>query len=153
MARRRHHRRHHRRSLSNPFSANALLAGPKEMVSTQFIMEAAGVAAGFVLPNMAMNYLPVTWRSTVMTYYASKVATVAVLSAVGSMVSKKVGQFILVGGGVSLLLDLYTEFVGGKAPVTAPATTAPTTTAPATSAFYGNLSAYYGGMMNDWDIP
>jgi len=37
--------------------------------------------------------------------------------------------------------------------VTAPATTAPTTTAPATSAFYGNLSAYYGGMMNDWDIP
>ncbi len=149
MARRRHHRRHHRRSLSNPFSANALLSGPKEMVSSQFIMEAAGVAAGFVLPNMAMNYIPATWRNTTLTYYASKVATVAVLSAVGSMVSKRVGKFVLVGGGVSLLLDLYTEFVGGKGPVT----TAPAgTTAPATSAFYGNLGAYYGGMMNDWDV-
>jgi hypothetical protein len=147
---RRKHRRHHRRSLSNPFSANALLAGPKEMISSQFIMEAAGVAAGFVLPNMAMNYLPVTWRSTTMTYYASKVATVAVLSAVGSMVSRRVGQYVLVGGGVSLLLDLYTEFVGGKAPVPGAAPAAPGT--PATSAFYGNLGAYYGGMVNDWDI-
>lgn len=149
MARRRHHGRRSRRSLSNPFSASALLSGPKEMISSQFIMESAGVAAGFVLPNMAMNYLPVTWRSTTMTYYASKVATVTVLSAVASMISKRVGQFVLVGGGVSLMLDLYTEFVGGKAPVT-PA--APTTTAPATSAFYGNLGAYYGGMMNDWDV-
>lgn len=121
------------------------------MMSSQFIMEAAGVAAGFVLPNMAMNYLPVGWRATTMTYYASKVATVAVLSAAGSMVSKRIGKFVLVGGGVSLLLDLYTEFVGGKAPVT----TAPTTTTPAAAAFYGNLSgagAYYGGMLNDWDV-
>ncbi len=149
MARRRHHRRHHRRSLSNPFSANALLSGPKEMISSQFIMEAAGVAAGFVLPNMAMNYLPVTWRNTTMTYYASKVATVAVLSAVGSMVSKRVGKFVLVGGGVSLMLDLYTEFVGGHGPVSP---TAPATATPGTSAFYGNLSAYYGGMLNDWDV-
>jgi len=150
MARRRH-KRHSRRSLSNPFSASSLLATPKEMVSSQFIMEAAGVAAGFVLPNMAMNYLPVTWRSSVMTYYASKVATVAVLSAVGSMVSKRVGKFVLVGGGVSLMLDLYTELTKG----TSPAAVAPApagTTAPATSAFFGNLSAYYGGMLNDWDV-
>ncbi len=145
----RKHRRHHRRSLSNPFSANALLATPKEMISSQFIMEAAGVAAGFVLPNMAMNYLPVTWRSSVMTYYASKIATVAVLSAAGSMVSKRIGKFVLVGGGVSLMLDLYTELTKG----TSPAATAPATTgAPATNAFYGNLSAYYGGMLNDWDV-
>ncbi len=147
---RRKHRRHHRRSLSNPFSANALLSTPKEMISSQFIMEAAGVAAGFVLPNMAMNYLPVTWRSSVMTYYASKVATVAVLSAVGSMVSKRVGKFVLVGGGVSLMLDLYTELTKG----TSPAATLPpaASTAPAASAFYGNLSAYYGGMLNDFDV-
>ena len=148
MARRRHHRRHHRRSLSNPFSANALLAGPKEMISSQFIMEAAGVAAGFVLPNMAMNYLPATWRSTTLTYYASKIGTVAVLAAAGSMVSKRIGKFVLLGGGVSLMLDLYAEFMQGKMPVT----TAPGATAPATNAFYGNLSAYYGGMMNDWEI-
>lgn len=146
---RRKHRRHHRRSLSNPFSANALLAAPKEMASPQFIMEAAGVAAGFILPNMAMNYLPVSWRSTTLTYYASKVGTIAVLSAAGGMVSKRVSKFVMVGGAVSLLLDLYAEFMQGKAPVT----TAPAPSgAPATSAFYGNLSAYYGGMMNDFDI-
>ncbi len=145
----RRHRRHHRRSLSNPFSANALLSGPKEMISSQFIMEAAGVAAGFVLPNMAMNYLPITWRSTTISYYASKVATVAVLSAAGSMVSRRVGKFVLLGGGVSLMLDLYTEFVGGHGPV--PTAPAPGTT-PATNAFYGNLGAYYGGMMNDWEV-
>lgn len=149
---RRKHRRHSRRSLSNPFSANALLAAPKEMISSQFIMEAAGVAAGFVLPNMAMNYLPVTWRSTVTMYYVSKVATVAVLATVGGMVSKKVGQFVLVGGGVSILLDLYTEFMKGVSPVPATTTAPAATTAPATSAFYGNLSAYYGGM-GDFDIP
>jgi len=145
---RRKHRRHHRRSLSNPFSANALLSAPKEMISSQFIMEAAGVAAGFVLPNMAMNYLPVTWRSTTISYYASKVATVAVLSAAAGMVSKRVSKFVLVGGGVSLLLDLYTEFVGGHGPVAPSAPATPT----GTSAFYGNLGAYYGGMMNDWDV-
>lgn len=146
---RRKHRRHSRRSLSNPFSANSLLATPKEMISSQFIMEAAGVAAGFVLPNMAMNYLPVTWRSSITGYYATKVATVAVLSAAGSMISKRIGKFVLVGGGVSLMLDLYTELTKG----TSPAAVAPaTTTAPATSAFYGNLGAYYGGMLNDWDV-
>lgn len=150
MARKRHHR-HHRRHLSNPFSASSLMAAPKAMASSQFIMEAAGVAAGFVLPNMAMNYLPVTWRSSLMTYYASKVATVAVLSAVGSMVSRRVGKFVMVGGGVSLLLDLYTEFVSGKGPLpTGPAPAG--TTAPATGAFYGPLGAYYGGM-GDFDIP
>lgn len=146
MARRRHHR-HHRRSLSNPFSANALLAGPKEMISSQFIMEAAGVAAGFVLPNMAMNYIPVGWRSTTITYYASKVATVAVLAAAGAMVSKRISKFVLLGGGVSLMLDLYAEFAQGKMPVT----TAPAPGA-GTQAFYGNLGAYYGGMLNDWDV-
>lgn len=147
---RRKHRRHHRRSLSNPFSASALLSGPKEMISTQFIMEAAGVAAGFVLPNMAMNYLPVGWRSTTLTYYASKVATIAVLSAAGSMVSKRVGKFVLVGGGVSLMLDLYAEFAKGVNPV--PASAAAPAASTGTQAFYGNLGAYYGTMMNDWEI-
>lgn len=145
---RRKHRRHHRRALSNPFSANSLLAVPKEMISSSFIMEAAGVAAGFVLPNMAMNYIPVSWRATTLTYYASKVGTIAVLSAAGNMVSKRVGKFVMVGGAVSLLLDLYTEFMKGVSP----AAVAPAAAVPTTSAFYGNLSAYYGGMMNDWDI-
>lgn len=145
----RKHRRHHRRALSNPLSANAILSPIKELKSPAFIMEAAGVAAGFVLPNMAMNYLPVTWRSTTLTYYASKVGTIALLSAAGGFVSKRVSKFILVGGAVSLLLDLYTEFMKGSSPVT---TTAPAPAATGTQAFYGNLSAYYGGMVNDWEI-
>lgn len=145
---RRKHRRHHRRSLSNPFSVNSLLATPKEMISSQNIMEAAGVAAGFVLPNMAMNYLPAAWRATTITYYASKVGTVAVLSAAAAMVSKRISKFVLLGGTVSLVLDLYTEFVGGHGPVT----TAPAPAATGTQAFYGNLGAYYGGMLNDWDV-
>ncbi len=148
MARRRHHRRS-RRSLSNPFSASSLLAAPKEMISSQFIMEAAGVAAGFVLPGIAMNYLPATWRAAKWQYYASKVATIAVLSAAGQMVSRRVSKFILVGGGVSLLLDLYTEVMGMVG-----TTAAPTAAAPATHAFYGDsLNAFYGQGMGDWDIP
>lgn len=145
---RRKHRRHHRRSLSNPFSANSLLAGPKEMISSQNIMEAAGVAAGFILPNMAMNYLPIGWRSTTLTYYASKVGTIAVLAAAGTLVSKRISKFVLLGGTVSIMLDLYAEFMQGKMPVTS----APAAPAAATNAFYGNLGAYYGGMMNDWDV-
>lgn len=146
---RRKHRRHHRRALSNPFSANALLAAPKEMMSSAFIMEAAGVAAGFVLPNMAMNYIPVGWRSTTLTYYASKVGTIAVLSAAATMVSKRVSKFVMVGGAVSLMLDLYTEFMKGASPAHA----APAPAGGGTQAFYGNLSAYYGGMLNDFDVP
>jgi hypothetical protein len=126
------------------------MATPKEIISAENLTAAAGVAAGFVLPNMAMNYLPVTWRQTTMTYYLSKVGTVVVLSAAAAMISKKVSKMVLLGGSVSLLLDLYTEWMSGKTPAaTAPATTTPA----ATSAFYGNLSAYYGGMMNDFDVP
>lgn len=146
MARR--HRRHHRR-YRNPQLVQQLMSTPKELVSTQNIMEAAGVAAGFILPNMAMNYLPATWRSTTISYYVSKVATIAVLSAAGNMVSRRVAKFVLVGGSVSLLLDLYAEFVKGVAPVS-PA--APATAPAGTQAFYGNLSAYYGGMMNDFEV-
>lgn len=150
---RRKHRRHHRRSLSNPFSVSSLTAVPKEMLSTQFITEAAGVAAGFVLPNMAMNYLPANWKATTLTYYASKVGTIAVLSVAATMVSKRIAKFVMVGGAVSLMLDAYSEFMKGASPAAAaPAASG----APATNTFFGNLSAYYGGMMNgvggDWNI-
>jgi hypothetical protein len=118
------------------------------MISTENLMSAASVAAGFVLPNMAMSYLPVGWRSTTIGYYASKVGTVVVLTAAGSMISKRVAQYILLGGSVSLILDLYTEWMSGKSPApTAPAAST------GTQAFYGNLGAYYGSMMNDFDVP
>lgn len=154
MAKRKRHSRRRSRALSNPFSASSLLSTPKEMVSTQFVMEAAGVAAGFVLPNMVMNYIPATWRSTTLTYYASKVATVAVLAAAGRMVSPRVARFVMVGGGVSLLLDLYTEVMSGHSPApTAPASGTPAATT-GTGAFYGDtLSAWYGTSMGDWDVP
>ncbi len=135
-------RRHHKRSraLSNPFTTSALLSAPRQLVSTENIMEAAGVAAGFVLPGVVMNYLPATWKSTTMTYYVSKVGTVALLSVAGRLVSPRVAKFVLVGGTVSILLDLYAEFVQGKMPVTA----APAATAGGTQAFYGDLNAWYG---------
>lgn len=151
MAKRRRHRRHSR-ALSNPFSARSILSAPKEMISTQFITEAAGVAAGFVLPGMVMNYLPATWRASKIGYYASKVGTIAFLSAAGRMVSPRVSKFVLVGGGVSLMLDLYTEVMGltgMAAPATAPA---PAATAPLTAYYGDSLQAYYGGM-SDFDIP
>lgn len=150
MARRKHHR-HHRRSHSNPFSVKSLTATPKELVSTENLMSAASVAAGFVLPNMAMNYLPVSWRSTTITYYASKVGTIIVLTAAGNMVSRRIAKYVLLGGTVSLILDAYTELMSGKSP----APTAPPA-GTGTQAFYGNLGnagAYYGSMMNDFDVP
>lgn len=148
MAKRRRHKRSYGRALSNPFSVSSILAAPKEMVSSQFIMEAAGVAVGFVAPTMVMNYLPATWKSQTWSYYLSKVGVIAGLYTVGRMVSPRVARFVLVGGGVSLMLDLYTEVISGKSPAMVPAP-APTT---GTQTYYGDLSTYYGSL-NDWDIP
>lgn len=136
------HRKHRRRRYSNPahaLSVKGLLSGPKEMISTGFIMEAAGVAAGFVLPNVVLNYVPATWKAAKWQFYTAKIATVAALSAAASMVSKRVSRFVLVGGGVSLLLDLYTDFMGHGTAAAAPAA------APGTQAYFGpDLSMYYG---------
>lgn len=143
----RHHRKRRRHSIAlrNPFSPSAILAGPKEMVSKEFIVDAASAAAGFVLPGLAMNYIPVTFRNTTIKFYAAKVATVAVLSAAGSMVSKRASRMILLGGTISILLDVWTQFKaqGGASPAPAKGT----------DAYYGEgIDAYYGPGINDGGV-
>jgi hypothetical protein len=122
---RKSHRRS-RRSVSifrNPIggSLSAITSAPKQMISKDFLTEAASVSVGFVLPNIVMTYLPANLRDARWKGYASKVAVVAVLAGASGMVSKRVSKAILLGGGVSLLLDLYADFVapmlhGGGAP-------------------------------------
>jgi len=149
MAKRRSHRRvrRHRGFRINPGGAlAAVTAGPREMVSGAFVQEAAGVAAGFIIPGLLLPRLPVSWRDQTWKAYVSKIVVVSALSAVSGMaVSKRVAKLVLLGGGVSLLLDIYADFV-------APAISGVMAPAPkpkGTSAFYGNagdpgVGAYYG---------
>lgn len=152
--RRKSHRKSHRRTrrssrsmsiFRNPLGASlsGITAAPRQMISKDFLMEAASVAVGFVLPNIVMTNLPASLRDSRLKGYAAKVAVVAVLAGASGMVSKRVSKAILLGGGVSLLLDLYTDFVAPMIHgVVAPAPAA-------TAAFYGNpgdpgMSAFYG---------
>lgn len=142
-------RRSSRRSVSifrNPLGASlsGITSAPRQMISKDFLTEASAVAVGFVLPNLVMTNLPPAMRNSRLKGYASKVAVVAVLAGASSMVSKRVSKAILLGGGVSILLDLYADFV---APMIQGVMTpsAPTGTA----AFYGEagdpgMGAYYG---------
>jgi hypothetical protein len=151
MARKSHRkrRRHSRSLLSNPFSSvSGLLSKPKEMFTKEFALQATATAAGFMAPNIVMNYIPVQFRASKMTFYLSKIAVVAGLSTAVGMVNKTASRAVLIGGGVSLLLDLWAEY---QAHAKATATPAP---APAgTSAFYGpGMGAFYGdsrGMGDD----
>lgn len=132
-SRKRHRRRH---ALTNPFSPTALLSQPKQMFTKEFATEAVSTAAGFIAPGMLMGYLPVSFRDTKVKFYASKVLVIAATATAAGMVSKKASRFVLIGGGVSLLLDLWTEWQARSRPA-APA---------GTSAYYGddNMGAYYG---------
>lgn len=125
-------------------SLSGITSAPRQMISKDFLTEASAVAVGFVLPNIVMTSLPAQMRDARWKGYASKVAVVAVLAGASGMVSKRVSKAILLGGGVSLLLDLYTDFVApmihGVMTPSAPSGTA---------AFYGEgndpgMGAYYG---------
>ena len=143
---RRSHRKSHRRSLVRRNPMGAVLAAPRQMVSKDFLTEAASVAAGFVLPNLILPQLPLAVRDATWKAYASKVAVIAALSGAASMVNKRVSRAILLGGGVSVLLDAWTDFVahalmGGGTP----------RPSGGTSAYWGDpgdpgagVSAYWG---------
>lgn len=142
----RHRKSHRRRRHHNPaLSVSGLLAGPKEMMTSGFVMEAAGVAAGFVLPGMVMNFVPAAWKSGRVMNYGVKVAVVAALSAVARFISPRTSRSVLIGGGVMLLLDLYTDFMGGG--MSAPVNPAPGS---GTNMYYGpplmpgGSAQYYG---------
>ncbi len=138
------HRKHRRRRHSNPFSPSALISGPKQMLTKEFAIEAVSVAAGFIVPGIAMNYIPATFRDSKVKYYIAKVGTIALLSAAASMVSKKASRMFLLGGGVSLLLDIWTEFKAATTPMAAkPA---------GTGYYYGGMHGtdmYYGPGIGD----
>lgn len=143
----RKHRRSHRR-LMNPFSPTALLSKPKEMFSKDFATEAVSVAAGFMAPNIVMGYLPVSLRDSKTKFYVSKVVVIAGLSTAAGFVSKRASRLVLIGGGVSLLLDLWAEFKARTAPAV------PTNATPNVGAWYGDnggVGAWYGnnGGMGD----
>lgn len=122
---------------------SGILAGPKEMATMGFAQDAASVAVGFVLPNMVMARLPANLRDTRVKVYASKVAVVAGISAVSSVVSKRAAKMILLGGGVSLALDLWVDFLAPMMGQGAPAA--------GTGVYYGDsdsgmsgVGVYYG---------
>lgn len=142
--RRKSSRRPHRRSgrslarLSNPLPA--VLAAPRQMASKEFVTEAASVAAGFVLPSVILPRLPIQLRDSTIKSYASKVAIVAVLAGGASLINKRVSRALLLGGGVSILLDVWTDFI---APAVMGATGA------GVSAYYGDpgdpgVGTYFG---------
>ena len=140
MARHHRKRRRHSRALTNPFNVSNLLSKPKEMVSKEFVTETVGVAVGFMAPNIVLGYIPATFRNSTVKLYASKVLVIAGLSAAAGMVSKKASRFVLIGGGVALLMDLWAMWQAKSVPAPAPGT----------SAYYGEestgVSAYYGDM-------
>lgn len=150
MARKRksHKRRSHRRSsrrsrglaLSNPLPA--VLSAPSQMIKKDFVTEAASVAAGFVIPGMILPRLPVSMRDSTLKAYAAKVVIVAGLAGGASLVNKRLSRAVLLGGGVSLLLDVWTDFV-------APSVMRIGAPAAAVNAYYGDpgdpgVGAFYG---------
>lgn len=158
---RRSHRRSHRRAsrrgrrhslFSNPIggSLSAVSAPVKEMISKDFLMEASSVAAGFVLPGIVTNkFVPATWRNTPMKGYAVNIGTVAVVAALASFVNKRASKAILLGGGVKVILDLYTDFVApmlGSVVSAAPATPALPAPAGGTATYFGDrgMGTFYG---------
>ena len=158
MAKRRHRRhtkRHNRGLRLNPSGAlAAVAAGPREMVSGEFVKEAASVAAGFILPGLLMPRLPLALRDQTWKAYASKVVVVAGVSAAAGMaISKRAAKLVLLGGGVSLLLDLYADFVAptlGRMSAPTPST--------GTGAYYGNdgdpgVSSFYGNAGDPGTAP
>lgn len=136
---RKHYRRHSNPAISG---LKGLIAVPREMVSTSFVMEAAGVAAGFMLPTMVMNQIPATWRAAKWQGYAWKVGAIAALTVGAGFVNKRIARFVMVGGGVSLLLDLYAEFMGGG--MSAPALPAPNGTKIYTGVGPGGMRLFTG---------
>jgi hypothetical protein len=137
---RKSHRRSSRRTHSNPGgrAMTAITSPIKEMATMDFAKDAASVAAGFILPNMVVARLPAVMRDSRLKVYGSKALVVAGLSAASSMVSKRAAKMVLLGGGVSILLDLWVDWV---APMVGGAS------APAgTGVYYGddNMGVYYG---------
>jgi hypothetical protein len=79
------------------------------------------VGAGLVVPPIMAGYimgmLPVEWRSSKATYYGVKAASVLIPSMlVRQFVSRRAGNFMLIGGAASFAIDLVREFMPALIP-------------------------------------
>ncbi len=145
----RRHRRS-RRSLSlfrNPGGAvlAAVTSGPKELVKADLLKDALAVSAGFLAPNKVLMRLPASMINAPWKAYASKVGLIVGGAALaGKFFGPRAKRGVLIGGAVSLAVDLFTDYVE---PMISGATSpAP---APQVSAYFGRrtelgLDAYYG---------
>jgi hypothetical protein len=150
MKKHRKSRRSHRRSMTlfrNPMGALAgVTAGPREMIRMEFVKEAASMAVGFMVPGLLITRLPAFMIDATWKRYASKIVLVGLTSSIaGAITNKKVARAVLLGGGLSVLLDVYTDFIAPQvmkigAPAAAPAQPA------GTSVYYGTdgMETYYG---------
>lgn len=136
MAKRRHRRHHRRHLLSNP--VGSLMAKPREMLSKDTLVDGALLAGGFILPDMALNYVPAQFHDTTIKKYVAKAVAVAGISVAAGFISKRASRMVLLGGVASILLDAWSEFrIGGSS------------TPKGTGTYYGNLSGtdtYYGNL-------
>lgn len=143
-------RRSHRRSMMfrNPVGGAlaAVTSGPRQMIRMDFVKEAASMAVGFMVPGLLITRLPVFMIDATWKRYASKVLIVSLTAGIaGAVTNKRVARAVLLGGGLSVLLDLYADFVAPQimrigAPASAPAAST------GTSVYYGDegTGAYYG---------
>lgn len=100
-----------RRALTFRGAPGRILSQAQQIATVGFMQDAASAAVGFVLPDMAVRMLPPIWRDQPWKVYASKLGAVATITVIGNMWNRKVGRMIALGGGMSLALDLWTDFV------------------------------------------
>lgn len=110
--RRRHVRRHYRR---NPGLMGITLP-PLDAV----LFTGAGLVIPPVMTSFLMNYLPATLKTSKAAYYGVKAAAVIIPSMlVRKFVSRRAGNFMLVGGAASFAVDLVREFAPNLLPAPA----------------------------------
>ncbi len=111
-------RRHYRR---NPgINAGMTIMGVKLPPIDAVLFTGAGFIVPPIVSGLIMGYLPDTWKTSKMTYYGVKVASVIVPSMlVRKFVSPRAGNLMLLGGAVSFALDMLREFAPGLMPLPA----------------------------------
>ncbi len=146
-------RRHHRRGrreislLRNP--GGAVMAPVKELVSPDFLIDAAGAAVGFVLPNIIVVHLPATWRDSQLKVYGVKTGVIIGLSVLGGVANKRLGKLLLLGGAISLALDAYTDFIAPHL-MAAPAAAPQAAQGAQSSSGTAGVDWYYGAPGLEW---
>ena len=108
-ARRRHVRRHYRR--------NPALMGFSLPPLDAVLFTGAGLVLPPVMASFLMGYLPDSLKTSKAAYYGVKAASVLIPAMlVRRFVSRRAGNFLLVGGAASFAIDLVREFAPSLLP-------------------------------------